>query len=544
MCAGIPYYANPNNLYISLPQALLLAFDFDVAFRATFLVFAAIGFWGAYLLLRRSMALSLPAALVGAAIFLWNGFYSHRFIVGHLAFHSFMLVPWIARVLTRTVPADPAARRWRVAVDSCLAGLGFAYMFQSANVHGLLPAVIAIACIGLLLSTAQGSGDGGLRFFWRRFAASGAVALALCAAKLAAALAFLDSFPRSGYPLPGAVDVGSAVRLVASALFAEAPERLASAVIVNVRWPITRQEVEYGVTVVPALLILGGVVGLLLPRAREVRRRLLVARWSLVGLVVLMALPIAINVHHPGWEASLKSVPVISSSVNLLRWLAAYIPIVAVAAAGALDLVVRTSSARWSVAAVAVVGMVALHAGVDRTFYAEQSYRPDRVAAAQRAALAGEVVPITAVGVMTDGAGRVVTPLERNDTMTAGVSQVLCYEPMFGYRQEWFPVGGLEPGPALLDRGGLLNMKNPACFLFPDANECRPGDPLRAEDLERARLFLDYGPFEHRVPVVQRMARWVNLAAIAAVALLFVAHVVTARRRRHGSSAKPSTIAA
>ena len=57
------------------------------------------------------------------------------------------------------------------------------------------------------------------------------------------------------------------------------------------------------------------------------------------------------------------------------------------------------------------------------------------------------MVPIESVGVLTTADAQVVAPPERNDTMTAGISQLLCYEPMFGYRQEWYPMKGLEPGP-------------------------------------------------------------------------------------------------
>ena len=71
----------------------------------------AVGFWGTYLLLRRVFALRMPASVLGAVIVLFNGFYSHRFIVGHLAFHSFMLAPLIAYLLAKPLPIERQARR-------------------------------------------------------------------------------------------------------------------------------------------------------------------------------------------------------------------------------------------------------------------------------------------------------------------------------------------------------------------------------------------------------------------------------------------------
>ena len=175
VCGGVPFYANPNNLYVSLPQLLVLVTDFATAFRVTFVIFAAVGFWGTYLLLRRVFALRMPASVLGAVIFLFNGFYSHRFVIGHLAFHSFMLVPLIAYLLAKPLPIEREPRRWRAALDATLAGAAFAYMFQSANVHGIAPAVIATACLGLLLSIRgrdpqpRRSGRGSPRPVWSRW---------------------------------------------------------------------------------------------------------------------------------------------------------------------------------------------------------------------------------------------------------------------------------------------------------------------------------------------------------------------------------------
>ncbi len=308
-------------------------------------------------------------------------------------------------------------------------------MFQSANVHGIAPAAIATACLGLLLSI-RGR-DPQPRRFSPRFAAAGVVALALAAAKLAAAMAFLSSFPRSGYPLPVPTACCQRCRLATRALFGSAPVELAAAVIVDVRSPITRQELEFSVTMVPAILVVAGAVALLLPSARPARRAVALAPGRVIWLTLLMALPITVNVHQAAWSSVLKALPLLSSSVNLLRSSTAYIPVLAVLAASSLDVLVRSRQASAVAAAVSALAVIVLHARVDRSFYETQTYRTERVTAAQQAALAErKVVPIESVGVLTTADGKVVAPLERNDTMTARISQLLCYEPMFGYRQE------------------------------------------------------------------------------------------------------------
>ena len=77
------------------------------ALYAAMLLFAALGFWGMYVLARRTFGLSEAASLVAATIFMFNGFYSHRLIVGHYGYQPFMLVPWLAWLLC----APSGARR-------------------------------------------------------------------------------------------------------------------------------------------------------------------------------------------------------------------------------------------------------------------------------------------------------------------------------------------------------------------------------------------------------------------------------------------------
>jgi hypothetical protein len=118
------------------------------------------------------------------------------------------------------------------------------------------------------------------------------------------------------------------------------------------------------------------------------------------------------------------------------------------------------------------------------------------------------------------------TTLGLNDTFIAGVSQVFCYNPIFGYRLEKFSADGLLPGDVLQSRDGFLNLKNPACYVFPRENGCRPGDRFRADQLEQARKFVAYRPFEFAMPRRQHLAnavsRW-SLWLIGALGVVWLA---------------------
>ena len=142
-CAGVPFLADLNVAFYSLPQLLTVFVDPANAVRATFVVAAALGAAGFHLLLRSRFAASPWAAATGAVLFLFNGFFVVRLAIGHLTFHPVMLTPWLA--WAALLPATTASRwTWRRGVlATVLVGAVFAYQFQAGMQHIVVPLVLA-----------------------------------------------------------------------------------------------------------------------------------------------------------------------------------------------------------------------------------------------------------------------------------------------------------------------------------------------------------------------------------------------------------------
>ena len=120
----------------------------------------------------------------------------------------------------------------------------------------------------------------------------------------------------------------------------------------------------------------------------------------------------------------------------------------------------------------------------------------------------------------------------RNDAMFRGASEAQCYEPMFGHKLEAVPFQTLRPGPALEARNGVLNVKNPACMLYPGSNSCKPGDHFKASERAAAKAFLGYRPFPFVRPWWQRAANTVSvIARVGTFGLLLLFLGRGARRR-------------
>jgi hypothetical protein len=515
-CGGVPYFPDPQVAFYALPQILTFWLSPLTALRLTFLAFAAAGFIGAYSLARMSFRTTMPAALLIATLFMFNDFYATRILVGHLTFHAFMLLPLLAASLLPPGGMRPGVAPAILRIG--VAGGCVAYMIQSGMFHILPPTLLSFVIVAALYQ---------YRFGWRPFPLAGlaaglAIGLLLSGGKLTASLAFIASFPRDDYPLPGIASLGSEIRLAFQTLFFSVPDDAPQAVVNSV-WLLERHEWEYSVSFLPLCLMLAAAC---VAMARAVRRGKLLgptfSRGVLLGaLGILLMIPLAVNFYEPGWNALLKSLPFFGSSSNLVRWFSAYILPAILVGGLALDKLCAAnspgSSGRATLAAAGIVLLLILALTKDWTYYGATGAGTYDVAAIQaayaRAAATGSVPSVNSVTVLMDQSGHVLMTPERDDALTRGHSQLLCYQPAFGYGLEHFPKGSLHPGAVFDQTGGVFNFKNPACYVFPKQNDCAPGGQFELGAEASLRALLDYRPYPFQMPAYARVAVWVSLGA-------------------------------
>jgi hypothetical protein len=537
-CGGVPFIADLNVGFYALPQFLTFLVPPVTAIRITFVVFAALGALGFYILARTRFAASPAGSAVAATLFLFNGFYAYRLAIGHLTFHPFMLAPWVAVVLLP--PARGARLAWNQRLSGALlaaliAGGLFAYMFQAGMVHGIAPLALAVATILLIHGELRGHS-------WRRwfvFAGAVLVAFALSTSRLAAALAFLHNFPRSDYPLPGFPNFFTALRIALKSLFWLPPAHEGWFALVNGGPILDRHEWEYGVGPAAALLIGSAAVSLLADVLRGPRRIAVVRHLpAIIGIGLILLLPLLLNWYVPAWNAFLKSVPLLGSSSSLIRWFLLYIPVVALVAGLAFDRIVVVGS-RALFMVVVIAATILGNALVEKNLYRDQHYSAAVIDPAWHAAhTSGTVPPIRDISLPDSGAPATAMVLGASDDLAEGHSQLFCYQPIFGYELQNFIRGNLTPGP-VLDRtpAGTLNLKNPVCDLFPKENSCRPGGEFRLDQIAAAEAFTHYESFQFNRSTAQTVADWLNLVALVIFGGAFVALLILQgrhHRRRPG----------
>jgi hypothetical protein len=519
-CGGMPLFPDPQSFFYSLPQFLAFLISPVSAVYVTLLIFAAIGFFGTRYLLRRAFAFSPSASELGALIFALNTFFASRLIVGHLAFHAVMLLPLALGLLLS--PRAPGSSRYRELSRIVGVALCGAYMVHSGMLVLLLPVLftaIAMMLLHRFMPRPTEAERPPLRHLLVRTAGASALMLALSANKLMAAFSMLHNFPRNDYPLPGLTSIAASVELPLRAVFFPGPDvgEFANANMTNSQWLFERHEFEFGLGPAAALILCIGLVQVVRLRAWRLSSH---RRFALL-LLALLAVPIALNIHSPAWHDLLKSIPLLGASSSLFRWYLLYIPIGVFLCAWIL----HAWSPPWSRRLAPIIALALLFpAAVSaRSSYLGSPYDATPVTDASDALDEAGAPPVVSYVQVPD------TPLPEamiqtmrfprfpNDGLIFGVSNVGCYNPIFGYRLEHLPLKGIRAGRPddLLE--GRLNFKNPACYVWPEANGCEPGDHFHAwEALDLARLAA-YQPFAFKFPTAQRVANALTVLGLALV---------------------------
>lgn len=509
-CGGFPFFPDANVPYYSLPQFLTLLVDPVIALQITFTVFGAIGFFGSYLLLRQGFGASHQASLLGAFIFALNGFYAHRFVNGHLAFHTFALAPLTAWA---TLTGIQKGMREHI-IGVSVIGVAFAIMLHAGMVHGIPPIVVGMVIL-LLMHGILGTWMWGP---WVRFALGGLLGIGLSAVKLVPLMALMQQFPRDQYILPGFDSIANAIWLMAQALFVYPPmAEIHAHMADNGSIYLLDHEFQYGIGMVPGLLLFLFLMRQLWKPDTKIDVTKVRAIW-LIGL--LLAVPILLNYYTPWWNSVLKSLPYFKNSSSLVRWFALYVFVLPLLAAIALD---HLELSRQRFMYLFGFGMLmtwgqAINSNIEYMTTSLGRYSSHKQVEFWGKVKFGDEAPnIKFMAITFDNKTlKPVFMLDRNDSMADSSSQIMCYQSMMGYGLEAFPLGLLRPIPPMTVVGDkFLNVKKPECYLYPEENGCKPGDHFRVDEERMAKEFLFYKNYEFSRPGIHDMA-----VAVSGLALL------------------------
>jgi len=539
-CGGMPWLANPQSIFYSLPQVLtLISADPIFAVKWSLFVYATVGGAATYFLLRRCFGLSWQAAGLGFVLFQLNGFLIFRIGVGHLPYHTYGLIPLLCLCPLVGGAAHRSVSAWGQLVNDATAVLAAAFLFAIIIYGGALNYVIpgALSVVAIIFLHQAGTG-----FRWRPwliFASACVWAIFLSALKLVPSYFFVSAYPR---PYLSHFLFHNPLRLARSlfeSLFIPEIQPFFTVMNYTDNSQLGLHELEFGVSVVPFFLIIAGLFAVY----RSGRPPRYPLAW--MGFVAIMTVPIFGTLGDATWGQVLLHIPIINNNTFLTRWWSVYILSLIVLAAIAFDRVVPSTRARDVFFAICVIIVVTQLTHRDLKFYTTTItamwplYDPAPVRTATRRVVANtDTLPaITELGPASGNNGSLTgISAPGNNGLLTGISALPCYEPIFGYSLEMFPARDLVTGPVAAPSTGLINMADPRCYLAAGPNGCRPGNQFQPNERANATAFASRLVLSWREPGWQIVARITTVISfsLSIVFIIFFCLVRTFRAWRRG----------
>lgn len=519
-CGGVVRFASPIDVFYSLFQIFTPFFSAVNSVRLVVFVCAVSAFSGWYFLARKVLFVSWEVAFAGATLFLFNDFFFYRMIVGHIGFHGFMATPWLCYFLLRQHKTFNSSA-W---AECFAAALIAAYMMYSGASSMLMPIALSVALVCISFA-AQNPEKFNWPLFLKKGFCAGVCSIALVASKVVAVQSYMENMSRTLYPLPGFSSVVNLVQSIFSSLFLTPANNIAKNSFTNSAWLQDRHEYEFGLSVVPVLVITAYIAHAIsnwqnqkehrqIPFASNIQKLL-----ALIGLFMAF-IPIALNVYTPDWNAFLKTLPIIRSASSNLRWFGSYIPLVAFWFTIALAQTPIFSRRKGFAISAIVVAVLLFKFTSNNAFYENQNFNPAQLEEGLTRIRENNFQPIiTNVALPFSNTGNRLTVEESASSALAGWSNMQCYEPTFGYRLELLPLKSLHPGDVFDTSAGWFNFKNPACYVFPKENRCAAGNHFRPSQQSELRQFTRYQPFAFSMSQAQYAANSLSIASFVAIAV-------------------------
>jgi hypothetical protein len=512
---GLPRFANPQGMQFSLLQLLSFWMSPLSALRLGFLILGVISFLAVFRYLRTLRGLSRNASLFGATVWIFNGFWLYRMIIGHLTYHTLAYLPLMIVLMVR---ASRTGGAWRL----FLAGVLGALMVLGGGAN-MLPAYAGVSLMALGAEHFVFN-EASLKRALVSFGVSWGICIALSLAFLNAASEYLAHFPRDFYGVAQFHDLSDALRLTLKWFFWLPGANEGSDLYVK-GFSLGQHELEFSVGPAAGLVIATGCALTALGRLRRwwpqrrterssAKRRARVSASAIASAVLVGAFmaSLVLNTKIAFMDRLIKSVPGLASVSTFLRWQAVWLLVLSVVAALALERILRIpwfererrgQQTGLGLTLLFTCATVAFPYLRDNNAYQSLRYSPDRIAAGNEALTSGGWQPRIST----------VVAVFRNDLFVDGATSLTPYEPIFGYHLETFPAKGLTVGSPFLETPAGFNFARPECDVFPNENGCRPGDQFAIGEAEKLNDFLEWHGPPFRKSLRQRVAEAVTMLA-------------------------------
>ena len=491
-CGGFPEFGNPQSMYYSLLQLLSLKLDLWLAAQLVIGIAMLIGYWGWYLFGRDGLKMKVNWAHVFALIVSAHGFHLMHMMAGHIIYHTMPLIGlmlWLLLEPTRDTKKS-------LIVKSAAFGFITVNILHSG---GFMVGVFGGAMLLLFLPIANRS-----RTLLFRIAGCTTATLLMNGGKLFAVFSVMRFFPRN-LPFTQLPESSSTIGYIMTALWSF-PQ--SEGLFEHYGIPDWGALHEYSMYLSPVVLI-----GLLCGIFLLGKRRKINIPVAIIALLLTVFFVQLIQGHGILVDP-LKGLPIFKSLRMNTRFL--YPFSIALSAVGIWSLGQVARSRLISIGACALTLLAFLFAYVP-TLLDVSPPRSLDYSEVQHHLIKNDGFLKLDVNSVIDMRGEGQAEFV---PLFAGANHAYCEEPLlWGDTPEMEP---LEEGDVYLGWNERLNLYNPACFIYPEANNCEPGDRILVSDKENFTRFVTGEKTLWKVPVMQRVLNWISILTLLAAAAIAV----------------------
>ena len=514
-CCGLPFYGDPQTMYYSIQQLFFLFFSPLTSLKLMYLFFSLASFFGTFLLMHKSFNKNIYISLIAATLFLFNGFFNYRFIIGHLTYINFIFIPLYCHLLIKSYESEKYSTKsiFYILVSSLL----LTHIIQSSlGTSGIIVVLSIIFVISIHVYVKEK-----LKII-NYLILSFVIAFLIAASKINASLSFLSNFPREYPPIVFNNFYDLANNVFRSLFFYPNNELFNSNAIINLPYKIDISELEYGITFVPLLIFFIFIFNLKKFIFKKFTKEKLIA---LLIMIVLILFTTSINISNNEIGAFFRELPIIKSSWVNYRLVSIYIlPLIIISCLIIGKIIINENNIK--IFTFLCLSLVLFHNYYyKKDFYHKQNYNPESFQKIHTNKIKINNLKIKNTVLITDKNNNPVITLQRNNLFIHELSPILCYQTMFGYNLEFMPKNNLKfdkknkinenlfyytgnPKSIIEDE---LNFLNPSCFIFPKENNCIPGDMFKKSQINELENFLNYKTFKFKLSKLQKIFNYVSL---------------------------------
>jgi hypothetical protein len=531
---GIPFYADPQSSYYSIFQIFFILFKISTSLKVIFFLFTLIGFFGSYLLLKKSFKFERYSSLLGATLFIFNGFFVNRFLVGHLFLTYYIFLPLYCFLLFSTILCK---NLYVQKISLILSSIIFSSFFYAGASTVIIQSTYSIGIIVLIFYIKYKNYNIFINFIY-----SILFALLISLSNISYKIHFYSQFTRE---LVGTTLNGFSSFLytsLTSLFFVPDPFFYRDNQINNIKTYLSIAELEFGLSVISLILL---IIFFLKFKKFYLKENLILYFF----LFLILILPTFYIFNFLFITNILEKIPIVGAIWERNRWLLIYIyPIIIINAFAVQKLFSNKNTLIIIIFIFIPIFQTLTYHKIRNEIYPDKSFKNKAVYSIVNLENFSNSITFKNIDKLhvkyidyIEDQNR----LDKNEGFITSTSKLFSYSPIFGYHMEKLPIENIikkrsNYSSIIKIQNGKYNMFNPVCFLFPKENNCLPGERLNISEKDNFEKLINYKPIKFNISLVQKIANNINLFSviillIALIRLIFLLIKFTIQKKKISS---------